>query len=1270
MKQSKFIYQDNEKFALRVVGIKKSYGKNEVLKGVNLEVQKGERIALLGRNGSGKSTLISLITQQRAFHDGTVVYGYADTKSKALELLGVQFQNLSYPEGFFVKDVLKLFQSAVPLGIRLTKQQLDDLIVLFGIKPYLKQRIDKLSGGQQQRVNIILSLIKRPKLLILDEISSGLDVKSSTDIKNYIKEYLKLDKEVSLIIVSHNIEEVIELTKTSYVLKEGLIAESFPSKNLNLDKFMDIVSIDIDLVAKNIKQAREIAIIQKVNKEYDDVKNNYTDDIKKQHEKFAHNLNFREAYRLQDELTELKLPEFKTKLAIKVTEKTAANKEKDQKEFNQKEKELIKNSLYKKIPSNEKKLLELNSKEFQDVLYAKLVSKHKKDRLDLETNLKERKKILHKYIEEHPISALDNIVKELEKELVNLNNQKNPKVELKPQELTKTVSEKAKNHDKGLIVDKEKDIIAIDKEIAQIKINIQKANIMKEEIAIDVAKETKKIDHDERHLEDHMNVLIKKDNEEIANLIKNHIVNVTNDLKVQKIAIKKCEEDFEIAKDEFTKKYQNQTIDDKKLVKTIIKKEIDLRIKELHVLEKALTQEQDGIVSKQQEYSQNLCELEKGIPKKIKELEEIDRQEKARSDAKIIAHDKSYENSWTNNVYDFLDKGKTKFNIRPPKKGNIIEIRHLSKNYKHIKAVQNFNLEIKDGDRIAITGPNGSGKSTIVSMLAQLIKPNYGEIAYSFGKTKRSVINNVGVQFQNSSFPQEMSVFDVVIFFARANRYSLTKNEINNALKVFKLDNLRKNKAYLLSGGEKQRLNVLLALIKKPKLVILDEISTGLDIDSIHKINGYVKEYLDKSKATLIIISHNYEEIHNLANKLVILNYGVKTEEHDIHNWTQEQVKAKMFKIFSNDKNEHTENIDIDDKSINDSNFKEVYLLQDELEELKSPEFKAKLTAKISKNTEMNTKKLQKEFVLEEKELTKNPLYKKIESNERKLVELKSKEFDDIVYANLEPKHKKDLLDLENDLKEKKKTLKKYTDDNSINALDNIIKDLKEELVKLSPEKSNIIISKTENSSSIIEKQNQNGKENSIVNSGNKLTETDKKINQINIDIEKVNTIKEEVLADIKKQTEEIDYDEKHLESQINAIIKKDKEEIAELVKNHILVLTSEVEHQKIAIKKHEEDFAIVKNEYDKNQKNRIGKDKILIETIIEEEMSIRNKELGILKKPLIKDQNGVASKKQTNNQKLPKLDKAISLRIKELNNIEKQEQQKIAEIYEEVSKE
>ncbi len=1233
MKQSKFIYQDNENFALRTVGIKKSYGKNQVLKGINIEVKKGERVALLGRNGSGKSTFISLITQQRAFHEGTIVYGYADTKSKALELLGVQFQNLSYPEGFFVKDVLKLFQSAVPLGIRLTKQQLEDLIDLFGIKPYLKQRIDKLSGGQQQRVNIILSLIKRPKLLILDEISSGLDVKSSTDIKNYIKKYLQLDKEVSLIIVSHNIAEVKELTKTSYVLKDGLIAESFPSKNLNLAKFMDIVSVDIDYVTKNIQQAKKAEIIKEVSDEYEKVKNSYIDDLEKRHDKFIHSLDFREVYRLQEELVELKSVTFKTKLVAKIDDKTKSNKEKDQKELTQDQKELTKNPLYKKIQINEEKLQELNSKEFIIALFKKLEPKHKKDRKNLKKDLEERKATLDQYIKERPISALDNIITAIEKELVNLNNQKKDNSVVTHDEFTKIVSEKILKHDQGLEIKKSKELSPIDKEILQANINIKNLKIMKKEIASDTQKETKKIDHDERHFENHVNRFIKADKDEILRLVKVHIAEINNELAAQTKAINQAEKNLKTKNIDFNKKYKKQIVEDKKLSNTIIKTESDLRVEEILVLQKNLTTEQDGISIKQHEYNKDLIFMQQEIPSKVAEKEKIVDKQKVASDKKIAAHDKSYEDSWTNDVYDFLDKEKVGFNIKPPKEGNIVEIRHLSKNFKHLKAVRNFNLEIKDGDRVAITGPNGSGKSTIISMLTQLVKPNSGEIAYSFGKTKRSVVNNVGVQFQNSSFPQEMSVFDVVIFFARANRYSLTRNEIRNALKVFKLDDLQKQKAYLLSGGEKQRLNVLLALIKKPKLVILDEISTGLDIDSIHKINGYVKEYLDKSGATLIIVSHNYEEIHNLANKLVILNHGIKTEEDNIVNWTEDQVKAKMFEVFSisDEDLEEDTNID-DDKFVYTTNFKEAYRLQDEIDELTSSAFKIKLTNKIAKTHEAYAKKEQKTFESQEKELEKNPIYQKLESNESKLIELNSKEFSDILYTKLDPKHKKDSERLQLKLKNNKKDLKKYIGEHPTDDLDKLVADLKKQLETL----------KTKSVDPKLEK--------------NELVATKKELAQVKIEIKKINAMKKEIVADIAKQLKIINYDESHLEANLNKIIKKDKTEITSLVTKHIEDVSSDIEQEKKEIAKYEKDFRIVKKTFNKNNKNQILKEKELVETIIEAEIVTRVNELSVLGDVLTKEQNGKISKKNKYHEKIPHLSKSISIWIGEIKKTEEKD--------------
>ncbi len=230
----------------------------------------------------------------------------------------------------------------------------------------------------------------------------------------------------------------------------------------------------------------------------------------------------------------------------------------------------------------------------------------------------------------------------------------------------------------------------------------------------------------------------------------------------------------------------------------------------------------------------------------------------------------------------------------------LIDIRNLTKSYKSKKVLKGINLTIKEGEHLAILGPNGAGKTTLTEIIATIKEPTEGKIYYSFGDKKKKITSNIGMQFQDSSYPPTYKVIDLVNFFAKSGRNSLKKEQINEFLEIFNLTKFKSYHADSLSGGQRQRLNILLSLLNSPKLLILDELSTGLDIDSVERVQKYIIDYIAKNKITLILISHDPEEIKTLTNRIVMLDRGIIAEDRTIEDINQEfgDVETYLFDFF------------------------------------------------------------------------------------------------------------------------------------------------------------------------------------------------------------------------------------------------------------------------------------------------------------------------------------------------------------------------------------
>lgn len=187
--------------------------------------------------------------------------------------------------------------------------------------------------------------------------------------------------------------------------------------------------------------------------------------------------------------------------------------------------------------------------------------------------------------------------------------------------------------------------------------------------------------------------------------------------------------------------------------------------------------------------------------------------------------------------------------------------------------LNNINLTIYENQIISVIGINGVGKTTLLEIIAKLETPNIGKVTYYEQNAKNTKF--IGIQPQDLNFPIGLSVKNIVEFVAMLNNIKLkTFSEINDMLKIFKLENLWKHKASKLSGGQKQRLNLFISLLSKPSLLILDEYSTGLDLTSKKQIEAFILNYIKKYNITLIFTSHDLDGILLNATRYVIIKSG------------------------------------------------------------------------------------------------------------------------------------------------------------------------------------------------------------------------------------------------------------------------------------------------------------------------------------------------------------------------------------------------------------
>ncbi len=209
---------------LHVAGLRKSYGEVEALRGVDLDVSAGEIVALLGPNGAGKTTLVSIVAGLRRADDGVVEVGGLDARRKSAKvrsLIGIAPQDTGFYPVVTVRQNLALFGELAGLGRRELQLRIDEVSEAMAITDLLDRQAGKLSGGQKRRLHTAIALLHRPRLLLLDEATTGADVETRGHILDLVRE---LAAEGSAVLYStHYLAEVETLDGSVVIVDQGRV---------------------------------------------------------------------------------------------------------------------------------------------------------------------------------------------------------------------------------------------------------------------------------------------------------------------------------------------------------------------------------------------------------------------------------------------------------------------------------------------------------------------------------------------------------------------------------------------------------------------------------------------------------------------------------------------------------------------------------------------------------------------------------------------------------------------------------------------------------------------------------------------------------------------------------------------------------------------------------------------------------------------------------------------------------------------------------------
>ena len=209
---------------------------------------------------------------------------------------------------------------------------------------------------------------------------------------------------------------------------------------------------------------------------------------------------------------------------------------------------------------------------------------------------------------------------------------------------------------------------------------------------------------------------------------------------------------------------------------------------------------------------------------------------------------------------------------------NAISVNNLTKRYKEHTAVDSISFDVREGEFFAFLGENGAGKSTTINMLCTILKKTEGDVrifGHELSGEDDKIRDLIGIVFQNSVLDDKLTVKENLL--TRGAYYGLDKREVKSRIEPFmdsfELEDIWNRKYEKLSGGQRRRVDIVRALINKPRILFLDEPTTGLDPKSRKIVWDYIRKLHDETGLTVFLTTHYMEETAD-ADNVVILDKG------------------------------------------------------------------------------------------------------------------------------------------------------------------------------------------------------------------------------------------------------------------------------------------------------------------------------------------------------------------------------------------------------------
>ena len=208
-----------------------------------------------------------------------------------------------------------------------------------------------------------------------------------------------------------------------------------------------------------------------------------------------------------------------------------------------------------------------------------------------------------------------------------------------------------------------------------------------------------------------------------------------------------------------------------------------------------------------------------------------------------------------------------------------IEIKNLNKQYNNILAVKNINFKINKGSIVGLLGPNGCGKTTTIGMILGLIKPTSGSVFINGQNIENEnertkILEKVNFISPYVELPKKLTVEENLKVYGRMYGVNNLEKKILNLMEDLNLLEFKKRKTGELSSGQKNRVSLAKALINEPEILLLDEPTASLDPDVGDYIRTYIENFASKKGTTILLASHNMNEVERLCNEVMMMKNG------------------------------------------------------------------------------------------------------------------------------------------------------------------------------------------------------------------------------------------------------------------------------------------------------------------------------------------------------------------------------------------------------------